>query len=62
MFGNRDIVIGKDILNGPHSYDMYPISYEKDPNAPGDYILNGGMKIFEIKELEVLSPMIFSNF
>ena len=62
MFGKNDIVIGKDILSGPNSYAMYPVSYEKDPNAPGDYILNGGMKKFTIKELEVLSPYIFYNY
>ena len=62
MFGNRDIVIGKNILSGANSYALYPVSYEKDPNAPGDYILNGGMKKFAIKELEVLSPYIFSNY
>ncbi len=62
MFGKNDIVIGKDILSGPNSYAMYPVSFEKDPNAPGDYILNGGMKKFTIKELEVLSPYIFNNY
>ena len=62
MFGKRDIVIGKDILSGSNSYAMFPISYEKDPNAPGDYLLNGGMKKFTIKELEVLSPFIFVNY
>ena len=62
MFGKRDIVIGKNIFSGANSYAMYPVSYEKDPNAPGDYLLNGGMKKFTIKELEVLSPFIFSNY
>ena len=62
MFGKRDIVIGKNILSESDSYAMYPVSYEKDPNAPGDYILNGGMKKFMIKELEVLTPFIFSNY
>ena len=62
MFGKRDIVIGKNILSGPNSYAMYPVAFEKDPNAPGDYMLNGGMKKFTIKELEVLSPFIFSNY
>ena len=62
MFGKRDIVLGKNILSGANSYAMFPVSYEKDPNAPGDYILNGGMKKFTIKELEVLCPFIFSNY
>ncbi len=62
MFGKRDIFIGKDILSGANSYALYPVSYERDPNAPGDYILNGGMKKFAIKEMEVLSPFIFSNY
>jgi len=60
MFGKNDIVLGKNILSGSNSYAMYPVSYEKDPNAPGDYILNGGMKKFQIKELEVLIPFIFT--
>ena len=62
MFGKRDIFIGKDILSGANSYALYPVSYERDPNAPGDYILNGGMKKFTIKEMEGLSPFIFSNY
>ena len=62
MFGKRDIFIGKNILTESNSYAMFPVSYEKDPNAPGDYILNGGMKRFKIKELEVLCPFIFSNY
>ena len=62
MFGKRDIVIGKDILSGTNSYAMYPVPFEKDPNAQGDYLLNGGMKKFAIKELEVLSPFIFTNY
>lgn len=62
MFGKRDIVLGKNILSGANSYAMFPVSYEKDPNAPGDYILNGGMKKFTIKEMEVLCPFIFTNY
>ena len=62
MFGKRDIVLGKNILTGTNSYALYPVSFEKDPNAPGDYILNGGMKKFKIKELEVLCPFIFSDY
>lgn len=61
-FGKRDIVLGKNILTEADSYAMYPVSYEKDPDAPGDYILNGGMKKFKVKELEVLCPFIFSNY
>ena len=62
MFGKRDIFLGKDILSGANSYALYPVSYERDPNAPGDYILNGGMKKFAVKEMEVLCPFIFSNY
>ena len=62
MFGKNDIVLGKNILSGSNSYAMYPVSYEKDPNSPGDYILNGGMKKFQIKELEVLNPFIFTYY
>ena len=62
MFGKRDIYIGKNILTESNSYAMFPVSYEKDPNAPGDYMLNGGMKKFMFKELEVLTPYIFTNY
>ena len=62
MFGKRDIFLGKNILSGANSYAMFPVAYEKDANAPGDYILNGGMKKFVIKELEVLNPFIYSNY
>ena len=41
---------------------MFPVSYAKDPHAPGVYMLNGGMKKFKIKELEVLRPYMFSNY
>jgi hypothetical protein len=61
-FGRRDIVLGKNILSGANSYAMFPVSYEKDPNASGDYMLNGGMKKFKVKEMEVLCPFIFSNY
>lgn len=58
-FGKNDIYLGKNILTSSSSFAMFPVSYQKDPEAPGDYVLNGGMKKFTIKELEVLSPSIF---
>jgi hypothetical protein len=61
-FGKRDIVLGKNILKEANSYAMFPVSYEKDPDAPGDYLLNGGMKKFRVKELEVLCPFLFNNY
>ena len=41
IFGKQNIFLGKDILSGPNSYANYPVSYEKDPKSPGDYLLNG---------------------
>jgi hypothetical protein len=61
IFGKQDIVLGKDILSGPNSYANYPVSYEKDPKSPGDYLLNGGMKKFQVKEMEVLWPIIYDS-
>lgn len=60
-FGKNDIVLGKNILTSSSSFAMFPVSYEKDPEAPGDYILNGGSKKFKVKEMEVLSPSIYQN-
>ena len=60
-FGVNDIYLGRNILSGNNCYTMFPVSYEKDKDAIGDYILNGGMKKFKVKELEILLPFIFKN-
>ncbi len=60
-FGKNDIYLGKNILTSSSSYALFPVSFEKDREAPGDYILNGGAKKFKVKELEVLSPYIYKE-
>ena len=44
MFGKRDIFIGKNILSEANSYSMFPVSYEKDPNALGIICLMVGWR------------------
>ena len=58
VFGNNDIYIHNNFLSAANSIIEYPNAYEDDPNAPGDFMLNGGVKKFKIKELEVLSVEI----
>ena len=53
-FGRQDIFLGKNFLSESSSYSNFPYDYEKDPNNPGDYILNGGLKKFKVKEMEFL--------
>ena len=54
MFGRNDIIIENGFLSNEKSFTEFPKAYEEDVNAPGDYVLNGGLKNFGIKELEVL--------
>lgn len=58
VFGNNDIYIHNNFLSDAKSFIEYPNAYEDDPNAPGDFMLNGGTKKFKIKELEILSVEI----
>lgn len=58
-FGEKDIFIGKDFLDGANSVTMFPVSYEKDKDKDRDYILNGGANKFKIKEIEVLNAFIY---
>ena len=58
VFGNNDIYIHNNFLSAANSIIEYPNAYEDDPNAPGDFMLNGGVKKFKIKELEILSVEI----
>ena len=58
-FGKRDIFIGKDFTWSYSSFIEFPAAFERNYDDPGDYILNGGIKKFNIKELEVLSPSLW---
>ena len=58
-FGKKDIYIGKDFCSSYSSFCEYPVAFERNSEDRGDYILNGGIKKFIIKEMEVLSPSIW---
>ena len=58
-FGKRDIFIGKDFTKNSSSFCDYPVVFERNSKDVGDYILNGGVKKFIIKEMEVLAPSIW---
>jgi len=57
-FGVNDIVIKGGFLSNKNSFSEFPHHYEKDKKALGDYQLTGGMKFFQIKEMEILVPII----
>ena len=57
-FGRNDIVIKDGFLSNKSSYSMFPDHYEQDTEALGDYQLTGGVKFFQIKEMEVFIPWI----
>ena len=59
-FGKKDIFIGKDFTKISSSFCDYPEAFERNNEDKGDYILNGGIKKFIIKELEVLAPSIWN--
>ena len=58
MFGNNDIFIHDNFFTDNQSIVDYPSAYEEDPNAPGTYVLSGGVKKFKIKELEIMTVYI----
>ena len=58
-FGKRDIFIGEDFTKTSSSFCDYPVVFERNSKDVGDYILNGGVKKFIIKEMEVLAPSIW---
>ena len=58
-FGQKDVFIGKDFTRTYSSFCDYPVAFERNEKDKGDYILNGGVKKFIIKEMEVLSPSIW---
>ena len=59
-FGKKDIFIGKEFTKISSSSCDYPEAFERNNEDKGDYILNGGIKKFMIKELEVLAPSIWN--
>ena len=60
MFGEGDIYISDNCLQDSTSSTYFPISYEEDTNAPMDYVLNGGVRQFTVKELEIM--VVYFNF
>jgi hypothetical protein len=50
-FGRQNIFLRKSFLNESSSYTNFPYHNEKDPNNPGVFILNIGLKIFKVKEM-----------
>ena len=46
------------VLSNKTSYRMFPINFEEDIEALGAYQLTGGVKFFQIKEMEVIIPWI----
>ena len=58
IFGNNDFYIGKDFLSGLNCKTEFPSAFKKDVENLGDYVLNGGMQKFQVKELEVLIPYV----
>ena len=59
-FGKKDIYIGENFMDNPSSFSEFPTAYKRDRSDEGDYILNGGIKKFVIKELEVVSVYIWT--
>jgi hypothetical protein len=59
-FGRQDIFLGNNFLSESSSYTNFPYDFEKDNTNPGDFILNGGMKKFKVKEMEFL--FVYINF
>ena len=56
--GRNDIYLADQFLSNSNSYTMFPNDYEKDNSDFGDFILNGGMKKFKVKEMELASVYI----
>ena len=54
-FGNNDIYLDANFLQNEKSFMMFPDAYEEDFQNKGNYILNGGIKYFRVKELEVIN-------
>lgn len=56
--GRQDIFLEEGFLTNSESYTLFPRDYEKGNNNFGDFILNGGMKKFKVKEMECASVYI----
>lgn len=54
IFGDDDIHLMKGCLSNSDSFAEFPKSYQEDINAPTSYSLTGGIKNFQVKEIEVL--------
>ena len=60
-FGKKDIVIGQNFGEKTSSYTEFPSNFKRDEGDKGDYILNGGIKKFVIKEMEVITVYIWDK-
>jgi len=60
-FGKKDIYIGENFEQSGNSFCEYPLAFERNKDDKGEYILNGGIKKFGIKELEILTPFIWAK-
>ena len=56
--GKNDIYLADKFLSNSNSYTLFPKDFEKDNSDFGDFILNGGMKKFKVKEMELASVYI----
>ena len=56
--GKNDIFLADKFLSNRKSYTMFPNDFERDNSDFGDFILNGGMKKFQVKEMELASVYI----
>ena len=61
VFGRNDLVLQEGFLSNTKSLTEFPKAYQEDPNAPMDYVLNGGIRKFMVKEVEILSCYIQSD-
>lgn len=60
-YGENDIYLQEHFLSNGFSYSNFPRLYQKDSNAEHDYILTGGLKRFQVKEVEMLIVYTLSN-
>ncbi|MCQ2816457.1 MAG: TLD domain-containing protein [archaeon] len=61
IFGENDIVLKDGFLSNESSYALFPKSFEDDPNAPREFFLTGGKKMFRVKEMEAYFVFITPN-
>lgn len=53
-FGEHDISISSECLSNTKSMSSFPKSYEGDKDFNYDYILTGGVRKFQVKEMEAI--------